>query len=104
MKHNILIRRDGTMCWLTAPPIHLAGSITTKRFSEIVPRNPALRLAFRALRKVFGETGKVSDWTRSWHCMWRMTVLETGFTDYSMDRASLITQERELFYFPVGDM
>lgn len=76
MKHTLILRRDGRIEWLAPPPFPLKiEKRTRQRFSEIVPANPVKRAVFRLLRKLFGEEGRVSDWTRRWLCVWTATIL-----------------------------
>lgn len=49
-----------------------------RRASHIEPCNPLLRFAFYALRTLFGERGKVSDWTRSWSCPSQVNLAPVG--------------------------
>jgi hypothetical protein len=49
-------------------------SSTVRRASNVEPVFLPLRLAFKALRYQFGETGRVSDWTRNWNCLWRVNL------------------------------
>lgn len=90
--------------WLAAPPFRLAVSKQSKqRFSEIVPRNPIKRAAFRLLRFMFGETGKVSDWTRGWVCTWKATILLGSHKGESKEnglRAVLLEWEKEKWFDP----
>lgn len=73
---TLRIKKDGTIEWLVPPPFPVPVVNQTKqRFSEIVPTDPLRCLAFRILRKLFGETGRVSDWTRSWRCLWTGRIL-----------------------------
>jgi len=47
---------------------------TVTRASNVEPVFLPLRLAYRLLRLVFGDTGRVSDWTRKWACFWRINL------------------------------
>ena len=106
--HRLIIRRDGRMEWLNPPPFAVPAKTKRKRYSEITPTNPFLFVAFRLLRLAFGEKGRVSDWTRSWRCEWRMEILHSGLTRISRDRQELIDLEHELFFTerhkPLGDL
>lgn len=104
MKHQLLIKRDGTIQWLTPPPFTIPGPRFKKRFSTITPVNPVLHFAFWILRLCFGEKGRVAAWTRRWRVLWRMKVLSTGYTELGRDRAALIEREHELFFFPLGEL
>lgn len=92
--------------WLSPPPFTVPiDKQTRKRYSEIVPVNPVLFILFRILRVLFGETGRVSEWTRGWNgIMWRMTVLSTGYTARSNSRSALVDLEHELFFKPKCDL
>ena len=52
------------------PMLDKLGIARVERASHVVPVNAILRLAFRVLRRTFGERGRVADWTRSWRCRW----------------------------------
>jgi hypothetical protein len=45
-----------------------------RRASHVEPWQPVLRLAFYALRAVFGESGQVAEFTRKWDCRWRVNL------------------------------
>lgn len=49
-----------------------------RRAGYVWPRRASLQLAFRALRKIFGSRGPISDWTRSWRCQWIVVDAQTG--------------------------
>lgn len=100
MKHHIRIRRDGIIEWLSPPPGFSIPVLnqTRRRYSEILPVNPVQRLAFRVLRLCFGETGRVSEWTRSWVTVWRAEILigpARGRTKEHWLRSILIDWEHE---------
>lgn len=48
------------------------------RASHVEPVNRTLRRAFHFLRKVFGENGRVGNWTRRWKCEWRIDMSPVG--------------------------
>jgi hypothetical protein len=103
MKHQIKIRRDGTIECLGELPFKTENKTRT-RFSEIVPANWFLCLAFRTIRFIFGE-GKwlIPEWTRQWKCEWRATILmgpTKGFSVTSQSRAALIDWENMMWYKP----
>ena len=77
MKYRAKIKRDGTLEFLGAPPpgLVLPAGTTKRRFSEIVPVHPVKRAAFRLLRWMFGEDGRVARWTRGWRCRWEAIIL-----------------------------
>ena len=47
------------------------GPAQIRRASHIEPVSQFKRLAFRLLRRLFGETGRVADWSRNWPGPWR---------------------------------
>ena len=51
---------------------------TEKRAAHVLPKNLLLRKGFFALRRLFGDKGRVSDWTRSWRCRWAVELVEGG--------------------------
>jgi hypothetical protein len=103
MKRNYHMKIDktGTIRWLTPPPVEMRFMrVTKQRFSEIVPLNLWLLVAFRILRLLFGEKGVVSDWTRTWPCRWKMKILSTGYTTTGTNRQALVDLEHEIFSKP----
>ena len=49
-----------------------------KRASHVEPLKLWQAYAFRLLRKVFGDEGRVANWTRDWKCMWIVDCRPTG--------------------------
>ena len=98
MTHTLICHPDGSVSTLTdnpiAPPLE---NVRTERWSEIIPISIPKRVAFRVLRRLFGEQGNVAAWTRGWSGMWEMRVLSTGYTARCNDREVLIKLEHELF-------
>lgn len=62
-----------------------------ERVSHIVPKNIILRMVFRLIRKLFGDKGKMADWTRKWNVEW--IVIFGPFTE----RKEAIIFEREAY-------
>lgn len=50
------------------------GKASVRRASHVEPDSFLLRTLFHQMRKVFGETGRVAEWTRSWKCLWRVNM------------------------------
>ena len=103
IKYQAKIKRDGTLEFLGAPPpgLVLPGAIKV-RFSEIVPDyiHPWKARAFRILRKLFGERGRVAAWTRTWDCMWVCVILRgpmRGKRNVSRSRQTLIEWEQQVW-------
>jgi hypothetical protein len=45
------------------------------RASHVEPATLFKRLTFHILRRIFGEYGKVGNWTRTWKCLWRVRIV-----------------------------
>lgn len=105
MKHQIKITDGGELQWLGDPPAKLdIVPVRKTRFSEIVPSNIWLLVAFRIIRFLFGE-GKwfIPEWTRQWKCGWKAEILigkHKGETEHSENRQALIDWEHEMFFDP----
>lgn len=102
MKYLVRIHKGtGSLEFLGAPPPRLElPAPVRRRFSEIVPRRRWPRLAFRVLRRVFGEQGRVAEWTRAWKVEWLAIILLGKFRGAQRvdhDRARLVTWEQELW-------
>lgn len=54
------------------------GEASVRRASHVVPACRPARWAFRLLRTVFGESGRVAAWTRSWRCRWVVDMRPSG--------------------------
>lgn len=54
------------------------GEVTKRRASHVHPTSLLLRFAFYLLRDVFGENGKVGNWTRKWKCLWDIDLTISG--------------------------
>lgn len=46
--------------------LQLPGTESVRRASHVLPLPAGKRFLFVLLRTVFGETGRVSEWTRTW--------------------------------------
>lgn len=73
-------------------PVEL-GATRSYRASQILPVNPVKRLAFVALRAVFGERGRVAAWTRNWRGPWQSKILANGETYTHISRRVCIAWE-----------
>jgi len=100
IKHLVKVKSNGTLEFLGAPPPGLVVVQFKRRFSEIVPVNPVLRVVFRVLRFLFSEVGRVSDWTRRWSCLWEATILigpARGTRRRARDREFLLHWEEQVW-------
>ena len=62
---------DGSVSWVSSATAdrfmrRVGGQRVRRRASHILPVGWARRIAFRALRVVFGDHGPIADWTRRW--------------------------------------
>jgi len=78
---TITFNPDGSMSFIGADEalageLHsaLGGQRVRRRASHVEPVGLAHRLAFRILRRFFGEHGRVAAWTRSWRGPWRVDL------------------------------
>jgi hypothetical protein len=80
---------EGTTSLLTPEAV-------VRRASHVEPVSRPLRILFHGLRTVFGETGRISDLTRSWPVRWRVNLAPIGgpvLFGYWMDRQDAIQAE-----------
>ena len=89
--------KDGVAVAFTddAELLEADGETTTSRYSHIWPSQFALRCAFRLVRWVTGEKGRLSDWTRTWRCKWQVRLADSPkvVRFESNDRAACIEWE-----------
>jgi len=92
---------DGTARGLDTHTLDLEsfGQVQRKRASYVEPFDPALRLAFHGLRWMFGEVGRVADWTRRWPCVWQVRIIGGPTLPWAWRvRAEAIAAEVEYLY------
>lgn len=90
MEHPIVITlsHDGTTSMIYHPDKQsdlaealskaLGQTVEVQRGGHVLPVNPIKRRAFFAIRKVFGGSGRLSDWTRSWRGPWVVIRADNG--------------------------
>jgi len=54
------------------------GQTKTQRASHVEPDALLPRLAFHLLRGLFGDKGRVAEWTRNWQILWRVNTKPVG--------------------------
>lgn len=90
----IRFKSDGTFETIGVPFVpHTV--ISTRRISHILPVNPVKRAAFRLLRRLFGDAGKVSAWTRNWAGPWEVIMIGNGERFTHPSRAVCLAWEHE---------
>jgi hypothetical protein len=93
---TITILPDGTVEFLGECPLDLPlSNPIRRRVSVILPAHNWKRIAFKNLRTVFGEQGRVAAWTRTWTGPWTARILATGETYTAETRAQCIAWEIE---------
>lgn len=85
-------------CVASEAPIALVtlGTVRTHRASHVEPAAWPLRLAFRALRRLFGDAGRAASWTRRWPCLWRVDLRPSAgpiLPECFADRSAAIAAE-----------
>lgn len=101
MTTQIYIPPGGEVISIGDMPLELEGTARRQRASHILPVNRVKRAFFTALRTVFGERGRVAEWTRSWVGPWLGVILATGETYTHQSRRVVLDWEHkrlEAFY------
>jgi hypothetical protein len=94
----ITIDTNGTMQFVARDELAgllSEGKATKTRASQVQPSSLLLRAAFRAIRWATGETGRLSDWTRNWRCVWQAKIVGGPYLGEFIDRADAIAAEIE---------
>lgn len=97
-----MISEAGEISYLSAPALDDAfgdSNQSKRRASHVEPVSPALRLAFHCLRSAFGESGRVSNWTRHWSCKWRVNLSPSNgptFGRFASRSIAIAAEERWL--------
>ncbi len=77
----VRIAPDGRMQYVdNADMVALAteGTVSKKRASHVEPDRWIKRQLFHLARQLFGEYGRVGNWTRRWKCWWRVNLTPSG--------------------------
>lgn len=94
-----IILSNGTIKTIGRPPFELPTTILSKRrVSTITPVFFPQKQAFRFLRWVFGEEGRVARFTRTWSGPWIVKILATGEWSVFFKRQAAIDWELEQLY------
>ena len=78
---TLIIRDDGALVCLDHEEtsfLRKLGRVTTRRASHVEPRDKTLRFHFHMLRYIFGDKGRMSEFTRHWPCTWRVNLTPVG--------------------------
>lgn len=68
------------------------GDVVTRRASHVEPATLPKRLFFHLLRAVFGDKGRVSNWTRGWAILWRVNAKPVGGPVLTWDDVNIVRQ------------
>lgn len=63
--------KGGGIRKIAEPGDHARYGVAPRRASRVEPAALGRRLVFLALRKAFGDGGRVAAWTRTWRGPWR---------------------------------
>lgn len=80
-EYTVSISEDGSLVFLVneeTSSFAELGIATTKRASHVEPNNFFLRIAFHLLRRIFGDKGRMTEFTRRWPCLWRVNLRPVG--------------------------
>ena len=92
---KITIEPDGRMVTFgDAPELESLGTVKRQRVSHILPVHADKQIAFRILRILFGERGRVAAWTRTWCGPWIVLMVNSRKVFAHPSRAVCIQWER----------
>jgi hypothetical protein len=76
---TFIIGEDGNLTFLvTEGTTEMFPDVPACRASHVEPSNFVFRTLFHFLRQIFGDKGRVSDWTRAWPVIWRVNTKPTA--------------------------
>ena len=77
---TFIIEENGDLTFLVTPAAaaFVTPDAVVSRASHVEPDNILLRIVFRILRTVLGDKGRMSEFTRSWPCLWRVNTAPVG--------------------------
>ena len=78
---TVTIDENGDQVFLKGPASAVFGDIgpcEPRRASHVVPESLLLRAAFKALRAVVSDTGRLAAWSRTWECYWIVDARPAG--------------------------
>jgi hypothetical protein len=76
---TFIIDEAGDLTFLvTEGTTEMFPDVPAHRASHVEPDSFVFRTLFHALRRVFGDKGRMSDFTRSWPVLWRVNTKPTA--------------------------
>lgn len=100
-KITVRVHPNGNLEFVDTPDaagLKADGPVTTRRASHVEPARRVWRWLFHGLRRLFGEDGRVAEWTRGMRVYWRADMRPSGgpvLPVRSLDRAEVIAAEVE---------
>lgn len=93
---ELYVQLDGTIQTIgdATPDLEMIGPCTRRRASNILPVHRGKRGAFLFLRALFGERGRIAEWTRQWQGPWISLLFATGETYVHQSRRCCVEWER----------
>ena len=71
-----VVVHDGEQATTLGSDYDLGVVVSRTRVSHIYPKRTVLRMAFRFLRWLGGDDGRLAHWTRRWPCVWTVRWVE----------------------------
>lgn len=96
--HTLFVLPNGDIKYLytAGVPLQELGTIKLTRLSHITPVcAPIKGPAFRLLRWLFGDRGRIAAWTRTWKGPWLVEILATGEWSVFNKRSDAVAWEIE---------
>ena len=78
---TVTIDESGDLVFLRTPESDIfleLGETITRRASHVLPVRFWQRQAFRILRTLFGDYGRIAQWTREWSTWWYVDTSPVG--------------------------
>ena len=97
MNHKVILKPDGDLEFIGDDPLGLPlENVRRVRLSHILPVDPVKRATFRLLRFLFGDEGRVANWTRTWHGPCTCAIVSGGPRFVGATRAICVEWERSV--------
>lgn len=96
MKSVYWVLPDGRLEMLGDDTLGVGVVIGRRRASHIVPAGLGKRLAFRFLRMVCGERGRIAEWSRTWRGPWLGIIVGSKRRFVHASRRVVLAWEKEV--------
>ena len=93
----IVVTHDGSTSKFLDADLNVKelGVVVKERASYIYPLDMGRRWLFHFFRLLFGDSGKVADWTRRWKCVWICELADGSDWKVSDSREDLVDWEHK---------